>query len=103
MSYTLICLCCGEVKEFKDSQAAFDAGWDDPDHFPSGPTCCDLCPAAPIVIHGLAKAQARHAEAHARWKRDGRPEKFETEKELALDGIDPGDFHTFIQKLGVKE
>lgn len=78
------CLCCDHEQEFKDAEEAYKAGWDVAPYFTIQPLC-HLCPAAPC-IHGIAHARQRHAESHARWARDGRPEEFELGNEQLLDG-----------------
>lgn len=65
----LKCQCCGIEQNFKDADAAFEAGWDAPPHF-TGYIACNLCPAACII---LAKG---HAKAHALWAKQGRPADF---------------------------
>jgi hypothetical protein len=66
---TLVCLCCGISREFDNSQAAFEAGWDDPEHFTLNPFC-DLCPTS-LYLLGIS-----HQAAHERWAAQGRPANF---------------------------
>jgi hypothetical protein len=82
---TYTCLCCGHTETFESPEAAFQAGWDVPPYFTVQPLC-NLCPSAPVVLQGLNGARARHAKAHAAWKRDGRPKDFDVPAELAADG-----------------
>jgi hypothetical protein len=81
-SYT--CICCGHTEEFETAGAAYEAGWDVEPLFTVQPLCV-LCPAAPVAMHGLEAAQARHSSTHLAWQRDGRPELFDTDAELRLD------------------
>ena len=69
----LRCDCCGIEQNFKDSEAAFQDGWDAPPHF-TGFVCCDLCPAVCIVL-GMS-----HKHAHALWEKEGRPKEFSVAK-----------------------
>ena len=68
----LRCMCCGYEKEFESGQAAFEAGWDAPPMF-TGYVACNLCPGTYVMFGHTAK----HAAAHARWEKEGRPEEFE--------------------------
>ena len=80
------CLCCGYTEIFETADAAFHAGWDVAPHFTVQPLC-NLCPSSPVVLEGLERARARHAELHAAWQRDGRPKEFDVSAELAVDGL----------------
>lgn len=86
------CLCCDHEQEFRDAEEAFRAGWDAPPHFTAVQPLCDLCPAAPIALKGLAHARHRHAESHARWAREGRPKEYELENEQRINGEEPKTF-----------
>jgi hypothetical protein len=81
-SYT--CLCCGHTETCESADAAFQTGWDVAPHFTIQPLC-KLCPAAPVVLHGLEGARERHARSHDAWHRDGRPKEFDMAAELAAD------------------
>jgi hypothetical protein len=85
---TYTCLCCEHTETFESADAAFAAGWDVAPHFTLQPVC-NLCLSAPILILGLDGARRRHAAAHARWQRDGRPRKFDAAAEFAADGLTP--------------
>lgn len=68
-------------------EEAFDKGWDTPERF--GYTGCDLCPGAWIYLQQTDK----HAAAHERWAKEGRPAEFEQDdinQVMAQDlGISP--------------
>jgi hypothetical protein len=83
------CLCCEYEQEFENAEAAYKAGWDVPPYFTVVQPMCNLCPSAPVVIHGgIEGARMRHKCSHERWKRDGRPAHFEEAEEDALsDGM----------------
>lgn len=66
------CQCCGFRKLFANADEAYHEGWDTPPYF-TGYVCCNLCPAVCIVMHQKYK----HDEAHDRWAKNGRPDKFE--------------------------
>jgi len=78
------CICCDHEEEFESAKAAYDAGWDVEPDFTCQPLC-NLCPAAHVALDGLDAARRRHAESHARWKREGRPTQFEWDREQALN------------------
>ena len=82
---TYSCLCCRYTQTFDSPDAAFHAGWDVAPRFTVQPLC-NLCPSAPFVLLGLEGARRRHAELHATWQRNGRPEDFDVATELAADG-----------------
>jgi len=65
------CQCCGVSADFSTPVEAHDAGWDLPP-FSRSAVVCELCPL-PLVLLGHTE---RHAEAHARWEREGRPQVF---------------------------
>lgn len=65
----LKCQCCGIEQKFATPDAAFEGGWDAPPWF-TGYVCCDLCPAACVILG------ASHAMAHALWAKEGRPTDF---------------------------
>lgn len=73
----LTCECCGHTEELTGKEA-FDQGWDAPPHF-TQVVCCPLCLSAPLV---LGEGNAKHARAHERWEREGRPASFEESKEM---------------------
>lgn len=77
----LVCQCCGFAQSFKDGEDAFRAGWDCPPHF-SGYVSCNLCPGSWIIMGETG----RHAAAHERWKREGRPAEFEWPNDLETLG-----------------
>jgi hypothetical protein len=85
----LKCQCCGFEQEFTDAEAAFQAGWDAPPHF-TGYVSCDLCPGSYVVLGQTAK----HASAHARWAKEGRPRQFELP-----DDIDKEEFERFKEEF----
>lgn len=96
---TYTCLCCGYAEIFESADAAFQAGWDVAPYFTLQPLC-NLCPAAPVALHGLVSARARHAELHAAWQRDGRPKDFDVNAELTIDGA--SDAEVKRQKAGLE-
>jgi hypothetical protein len=69
---TYTCLCCGHTEAFETAQDAFDASWDVAPYFTLQPLC-NLCLSAPVMILGVDGARRLHAEAHAKWKKHGRP------------------------------
>lgn len=88
---TLTCECCGFTEEFASAKAAYDAGWDEPEHFPSGPVTCGFCPSSPFVMGGVDAARERHAPVHAKWEKEGRPTEFDIVGELELDNLSEED------------
>ena len=69
---TYTCLCCGYTEAFVTAQDAFEASWDVAPYFTLQPLC-NLCLSAPVMILGVDGARQMHAEAHAKWKKHGRP------------------------------
>ena len=82
------CLCCDHEQEFASAEAAYTDGWDVAPYFSCQPLC-SLCPAAPVVLKGLSHARQRHADAHAKWQREGRPKEYDLASEMRLDGKEP--------------
>lgn len=82
---TYQCLCCGHAETFESADAAFQSGWDVAPYFTLQPLC-NLCPAAPVVLHGLDGARTRHASLHKKWRCDGRPKEIDIAAEFELDG-----------------
>jgi len=77
---TLTCECCNISEDFIDLEKAFDKGWDAPPHF-TGYICCDLCPAAFIMLGQKWK----HIPIHKKWEKEGRPLEFSQETCVPLE------------------
>lgn len=80
----LTCDCCGFSEHFQDGQDAFEQGWDAPPYF-TGYVGCNLCPGSYIVLGRTD----RHAPLHEKWNREGRPEAFDSERDVVPEDVIP--------------
>lgn len=75
MTYVLTCKCCDHTEDLGNARTAFEKGWDEPEHLPSWPVTCPLCPG----VAALDPPLVDHSAAHEKWAREGRPAEFTQE------------------------